>query len=736
MLRIAKSLMVALFLLLQINAFATEGMWLPQLLGRLNEKEMKGMGMKISASDIYNVNKGSLKDAIVSFGGFCTGEIISSQGLLLTNHHCGYDAIQKHSSIDNNYLANGFWAMNREQELPNAGLTATFIVRIEDVTKAALVGVTKNMTEKERMAIINKNLDALKPTVKKEAYQDILVKPMFEANQYFLFVTETYKDVRLVGAPPSSIGKFGSDTDNWVWPRHTGDFSLFRVYAGKDGKPAAYSKDNVPLVPKHFLPISVDGIEKNDFTMVFGFPGRTQEYLPSEAVKLVVNGQDPARVNMRDAALKIIDGFMRKDEKIKIQYAAKYASTANGWKKWIGEMQGVERTKGIDRKIAYEANYNNLLNKDAALKAQYAGVLDTLNALYVNVAPYANAREYYMELTRNVETFSVADKLVGFLSEVQQKGADSYDPQRKAFLDKMKPLYQNINAKVDQDVATALLDLYFQNVHSRYIGGEGYQIWMETNKDGRTTANKMYASSALVSYEQLEKFVSQPYNDLVTAIYKDPITRFYIALRNGFVENVNKPYEEIQAPLVKLQREYMQVQMDVLKDRRFYPDANSTLRITYGKVDGYEPRDAVHYDIATTLEGVMEKYKPGDYEFDVPEKLRELYKTKDYGRYGVNGKLPVCFIASNHTTGGNSGSPALDAYGNLIGLNFDRTWEGTMSDINYDASICRNIMVDIRYVLFVIDKFAGAKHLVDEMKLVNPKKGAKVKPATVQQKRA
>ncbi|WP_346318319.1 S46 family peptidase [Chitinophaga sp. YIM B06452] len=719
--------LIAALSLAHLPVFATEGMWLPQLLGRLNEKEMKGMGLKITAADIYNVNKGSLKDAIVSFGGFCTGEIISSKGLLLTNHHCGYDAIQKHSSLEHNYLDQGFWARSMQEELPNAGLTATFIVRIEDVTKPALEGVSATFTETERQSAIDKNLNKIKADAKKEAWQETLIKPFFDGNQYFLFVTETYKDVRLVGAPPSSIGKFGADTDNWVWPRHTGDFSIFRVYAGKDNRPAEYSKDNVPLQPKHFLPISLDGIAENDFTMIFGFPGRTNEYLPSEAMKLTVEGQDPARVSMRDAALKVIDGFMRKDEQIKIQYAAKQASTANAWKKWIGEMQGVRQTNGIQRKLDYEARFQQLVKNNAEYRGTYSGLLDSLNNLYKTQAPYAIARDYYSELIRSVEMLGFANNAITLLQETRLKGEEQYETLKQAYLAKVKPQYQNYNNDVDREVATALLDIYFKEVPSNKIGGEAYQIWMETNKDGKTTAGKMYSQSAFTSYDKLAAFLDRPYKSVAADVWKDPATRLMIGLRNGYIDFVNKPYDELQPEINRLQRRYMAAQMEVMKDKRFYPDANSTLRITYGKVNGYTPRDAVKYDFITTLDGVMEKYKPGDYEFDVPEKLRELHAKKDYGPYGANGKMPVCFIASNHTTGGNSGSPALDAYGNLIGLNFDRTWEGTMSDINYDPSICRNIMVDIRYVLFIVDKFAGAKNLIDEMKLVHPKK-AKMAP--------
>lgn len=718
------TLFPVLFLLIHTTAMATEGMWLPHLLSNMNEKEMKAMGMKISAADIYSVNKGSLKDAIVSLGGFCTAEIISSQALLLTNHHCGYAAIQSHSDVDHNYLDKGFWAKSKEQELPNAGLFVTFIVRIDDVTLQALQGVGRYMPEKERQEQIEGNLKKIKENAKKEDFQEIQIKPFYEGNQYYLFVTEIYKDVRLVGAPPSSIGKFGSDTDNWVWPRHTGDFSLFRIYAGKDGRPAEYSKDNVPLKPKHFLPVSLDGIAGNDFTMVFGFPGRTQEYLPSEAVKLTVEGQDPAKVSMRDASLKIIDGFMRQDEKIKIQYAAKYAGTANAWKKWQGEMLGVQQTKGIERKLVYEAEYTKRLGASATLQEQYKGVLDSLNALYREFAPFAVYRDYNSELIRNVELLSVSDKIITMMMDVREKGEASYPALRDKLLQSQESFYKDFNVKVDHDVAAALLDIYFDKMPSRYIGGEAYQVWMETNKSGKATADKYYSNSALVSYDKLKAFLNQPLRDVGVAMFKDPLLRFAIALRNGYVEHVNNPAIGMQNNINRLQRIYMQAQMAVMDNKRFYPDANSTLRITYGKVNGYQPADATTYGIATTLDGVMEKYKPGDYEFDVPEKLRTLYANKDYGPYGVNGKMPVCFIASNHTTGGNSGSPVLDAYGNLIGLNFDRTWEGTMSDINYDASICRNIMVDIRYVLFIIDKFAGAQNLVEEMKLVHPKKAA------------
>ncbi|MDR6569362.1 S46 family peptidase [Chitinophaga ginsengisegetis] len=717
--RIVKPVLLLVLLVLTKHTYATEGMWLPQLLSGLNEKEMKGMGMKITAADIYNINKGSLKDAIVSFGGFCTAEVISEQGLLLTNHHCGYDAIQKHSSLQNNFLENGFWAKSAVEELPNPGLFATFIVRIDDVTKAALQDVTPGMSERERQSAIDKRLNEIRQNARRESWQETMIKPFYEGNQYFLFVTETYRDVRLVGAPPSSIGKFGSDTDNWVWPRHTGDFSMFRIYAGKDGRPAPYSKDNVPLKPKYALTISLKGVKQNDFTMVMGFPGRTTEYLPSEGVKQTVDVLDAAKVEMRDAALKIMDGYMRKDPQIKIQYAAKFAGTANYWKKWMGEMQGVKQTNGVGKKLQYEAAYRQQMEANPVWKQKYNGVLDSLNGYYQQVQPYAQARDYYSELVKNVELFTVGDRLITFLNDVHERGEAQYETMRQQFLASMQGFYQNYNAKVDHDVAVSLIALYAKGVPAQFAGAEFIQIWQEKNKDSRVLTDKLYAVSGLTSMDKLTAFVQQPYNTVVAQMWKDPATRLVMAMRKGYVDNVSRPLADLQSNINNLQRTYMQAQMDVMGNKKsFYPDANSTLRVTYGKVDGYNPRDAIHYDFYTYLDGVMEKYVPGDYEFDVPARLIELYKKKDYGRYGVNGKMPVCFIASNHTTGGNSGSPALDAYGHLIGLNFDRTWEGTMSDINFDPSICRNIMVDIRYVLFIVDKYAGCTRLIDEMKLL------------------
>jgi hypothetical protein len=715
----SKILLLFIFIANAFIAKADEGMWLPQLLGKLNESRMKSLGMKISAEDIYSINKGSLKDAIVSFGGFCTGEIISSKGLVLTNHHCGFDAIQNHSSLEHNYIRDGFWSKTNADEIPNKGLFATFIVRIDDVSAAALVGITSNMSEAERMAAIDKNLQQINKDAKKEVFQKSFTRGFFEGNQYYLFVTETYNDVRLVGAPPSAIGNFGKDTDNWVWPRHTGDFSMFRIYASKDNKPADYSVDNVPFTPKKALNISIDGIAENDFTMVFGFPGRTTEYLYSAAVEQIRTVNDPAKIAIRDKALNIIDGFMRKDEGIKIQYAAKYAGIQNAYKKWQGEVLGLSRTDGVGRKKTQELEFQKRVDANPSLKEKYGNLLQTLEAGYTDIKSLGLARDYYQEITSKIEIFTIAAQLNTLVSAYEkngQKGFDETKPKVKAMLE---DFMKEFNPTVDKKLFEGLMEMYVKNQPEKVVSPMA-----KTMYDGEITSagDKIYAENTLTDLVKLNALIDGKPEDVVAFVKGSNTIALQKDLVSTYQTAVQKDLTAVQNRITLAQRTYMQAQMDVFKEKILFPDANSTLRVTFGKVQGYKPKDGAYYDFKTDLDGVMEKYKPGDYEFDVPEKLRMLHKNKDYGQYGVAGKMPVCFIATNHTTGGNSGSPALDAYGNLIGLNFDRVWEGTMSDINYDASICRNIMVDIRYVLFIVDKFAGATRLVEEMKLVHPKK--------------
>jgi hypothetical protein len=702
-----------LVLLVVFPAFAQQGgMWIPSLLKGMNEKEMKNLGMKMSVQDIYDVNHASLKDAVPQFNGGCTAEVISNQGLLLTNHHCGYGQIQEHSTVDHDYLANGFWAMSQAEELPNPGLYVTFIVRIEDVSTKVLEGTTA-LDEKGRQKKIQENITNLTKTLPKQAWEENSIRTFYEGNQYMLFVTETFRDVRLVGAPPSSIGKFGSDTDNWVWPRHTGDFSMFRIYAGKDNRPAEYSKDNVPYKPKHFLPVSVKGIKEDDFTLVFGYPGRTTEYLPSSAVEQTVNVLNPAKIEIRDAALKVADGFMRKDNAIKIQYAAKYASIANYWKKWIGENQGLTKSNAIGIKKEYEKNFNAWVKK-AGKQAEYGNLIADFDKNYKAIEPYALARDYFVEVAlRNTELLTIGYKLYQLEQVYTTRGEQSFNDRKNNAIAAFADTYKNFNKNVDEKTFEKLIELYATKSPKQFLPKELVGV----NYAKLTT--DVYSKSKLTSYDGVKQLLAGDAKTVIAKLNDDKGYQLIKAMANTFINQVNPKYDEINLNIASLQRTYMKAILELSpKDARLFPDANSTLRVAYGKVKGYEPRDATYYEPVTYLDGVMEKYVPNDYEFDVPQKLRDLYNKKDYGQYGENGKMPVCFIGTNHTTGGNSGSPAIDAKGNLIGLNFDRVWEGTMSDIHYDPSICRNIMVDIRYVLFIVDKYAGAKNLINEMEIV------------------
>ncbi|MBJ7880052.1 S46 family peptidase [Gelidibacter salicanalis] len=699
---------LVLFVTLQVSA-QQGGMWIPSLLQGMNESEMQSLGSKLSAKDIYDVNNSSLKDAIGHFNGGCTSEVISPKGLILTNHHCGFSQIQSHSSLENDYLKNGFWAKTLSEELPNEGLYVEFIVRIEDVTNQVLEGVTAEMTDREQQSKRGSNSTAIEKAAKKEDWQDTKIKAFYKGNQYFLFVTERYEDVRLVGTPPSSIGKFGSDTDNWVWPRHTGDFSMFRIYADRNNRPAKYSKDNVPFTPKHFLPVSLDGISEDDFTMVFGFPGTTDEYLPAVAVAQIVEKINPKTIAIREAALKVIDANMKADDQIRIQYASKQARIANAWKKWIGENLGIEKSGAIAIKEAQEAEFTKQL-KAKGLEDKYGMVLPELERLYNEIEAVNVKRRSFIEVFLRTNELTPVLFNLAQLEGAAANGEETFEKQRDANVGRLKGIYKDYNATVDRGVFEAVMPLYTDTVDAT--------IYDKTAFTNLESALKVLEGN---STEVLEKLN----NDAAYQYLKPFIIEFYTVIEPQF--------QELNPQINALEQQYMTALMEVLPEQRYFPDANGTLRVTYGKVKGYEPRDAVYYEPVTYLDGVMEKYVPGDYEFDVPEKLQQLYADKDFGQYAdASGKVPVNFIGTNHTTGGNSGSPAIDAHGNLVGLNFDRVWEGTMSDIYYDPEICRNIMVDLRYVLFIVDKYAGAIHLIDEMTLVHPKtnqKAIKIKKA-------
>ncbi|WBV60089.1 S46 family peptidase [Chryseobacterium camelliae] len=688
------------------------GMWIPT---ELNEKEMKDLGMKISAKDIFNVQKPSIKDAVVQFNGGCTAEIISPKGLLLTNHHCGYGQIQSHSTVENDLLSNGFWAKSTEGELPNPGVTVDFIVDIKEVTQQILEGTDK-LTEPELSKKIANNIEVYKNSQKIESYQSISVKSMYYGNKYYAYTIETYKDIRLVGAPPQSIGKFGSDTDNWVWPRHTGDFSMFRIYAGKDNKPAEYSKDNVPYVPKHFLPVSIKDKNENDFTFVFGFPGRTTEYLPAIAVEKIMKEIDPARIAVRDVALKTLDEKMRTDDATRIKYASKYASVANYWKKWIGEVEGLKKSNAVEKKVMYEGS---LVSKNHEVKS----TLDQLNKLYNDQAPYALNNAYYTEVLRNAETLMLANLYYNYVTSVEAGRMD--EKATTSFKNRLTSFYKDYSAELDAKVTAKLLALYANKTAPQFLpaGFDKYKNEAQNIQSiEEASKNSIITGRADVNGASVTKDIEKAFSNqdkLIKTLKKDPVYQLYVTLRETYMKTTDPQFTSLQAKIDELQKKFMAQQMETDKDRKFFPDANSTLRVTYGKVKGSTPKDAVSYNYQTHLAGVLEKYIPGDYEFDVPRKLIDLYNKKDFGIYkDKTGDVPVGFTATNHTTGGNSGSPALDANGNLVGLNFDRQWEGTMSDINYDPRFSRNIMVDTKYILFIIDKFADSKWLIDEMKIV------------------
>ncbi|MGZ5285240.1 MAG: S46 family peptidase, partial [Kaistella sp.] len=670
-----RNILIAAVLLPAVMAFGQQygGMWIPT---ELNEKEMKAMGMKISAKQIFDPAKPSIKDAVVQFDGGCTAEIISPKGLLLTNHHCGYDNIQSHSTVENDLLADGFWAKNMGEELPNPGVTVDFVLDIKDVT-GQILGNTTNLDAKQTEQVIKNNIEVVSKSFKTEPHQKVVIRPMYYGNKYYAYIIETFKDIRMVGAPPSSIGKFGSDTDNWVFPRHTGDFAMFRIYADKNNKPAEYSKDNVPYKPKHFLPVSIKDKKEGDFTFVFGFPGRTTEYLPSVAVEKIRSEIDPAMIDVRDVALKTLDEKMRTDQATKIKYASKYAGVANYWKKWKGEVEGLTKSDAVGKKQRYE---QSLIAKNPEVKT----TIDEFNRLYTEQAPYALSRAYYSEVIRNAETLSLANNYFSFANAVESGKMDA--KSLESFKTRLTEIYKNYDPELDAKVTAKVLALYANRVQPQFLPA-GFEQYKDVNRNLQTieelSKNSVMTGRGTLNgatmYSGIDKVFADP-NALVQNLKSDPLMKLFMAMRESYLTKTDGKFAEYQKQIDVLQKKYMAQQMETDKNRTFYPDANSTLRVTYGEVKGSNPKDALYYGYQTHLAGVMEKYVPGDYEFDVPKKLIDLYNKKDYGMYkNSTGDVPVNFTATNHTTGGNSGSPALDANGNLIGLNFDRQWEGTMS---------------------------------------------------------
>jgi hypothetical protein len=695
------------------QARADEGMWLLPLIEKLNIGTMTEMGLKLTAEDIYSINQASLKDAIVIFGGGCTAEIVSPQGLLLTNHHCGYGQIQNHSTVENDYLNNGFWAMSKEEELPNPGLSVTFLVRIDDVTARVLGKVNSEMTETARREAIQAESSAISAEAIKGTHYNARVQPFYGGNQYFLLIYEVYSDVRLVGTPPNSIGKYGHDTDNWMWPRHTGDFSVFRVYMSPDGKPAQYSKDNVPLQPKHYLPVSIKNLQKNDFAMVMGYPGTTTRYMTSYEVDEAMKIANAIRIKIRGERQEIWMKDMMADPKVNIQYASKYSGSSNYWKFSIGQNEGLARLRTAEKKAAFEAEFMKWVKADPARTARYGNALSLIENAVKGRAEKYNVVQYINEAFRgSMEMVGLASQMTPLEEALAGKDKEKIDGMIGRLKRVLENFYGDYNYPTDQATTKAMIRLYRADIDPGYL--PSFYTLIDTKFKGNVDAfvDNMFAKSVFTTQEKLRAFLEAP---SLKVLQKDPA--FIMAKSIDEVRTaLQKDISGFNDDLSKGQRLFMAGVMEYQPDRTQYPDANFTMRLTYGQVLDYYPYDAVHYNWYTTLDGVVQKYKPGDYEFDLPKRLIDLNNKREYGRYASpDGYMPVCFITNNDITGGNSGSPVINGNGELIGLAFDGNWEAMTGNIAFEPDLQRCICVDIRYVLWVIDIYSGAGYLLDEM---------------------
>ncbi len=711
-----KKILSILVILVSFSGFqarADEGMWLLPLIEKLNIGTMTEMGLKLTAEDIYSINKACMKDAVVIFGGGCTGEIVSPEGLLLTNHHCGYGSIQNHSTVEHDYLANGFWAMTREEELPNPGLSVTFLIRMEDVTTRVIGKTNTGMTEAERREAVMAESAAITAEAIKDTQYRAQVTPFYGGNQYFLIVNEVYTDVRLVGTPPSSIGKYGFDTDNWMWPRHTGDFSVFRVYMGPDGKPAQYSKDNVPLKPKYYLPVSIKNLHKNDFTMILGYPGGTTRYMTSWEVDETMKIVNADRIKIRGIRQDILMKDMMVDPKINIQYASKYSGSSNYWKYSIGQNEVIGRLGTKAKKEAFEAEFTGWVNADPARIEKYGNALSLIeNAVKARAEKY-NAQQYMNEVFRgSCELIGIAGQLRPLEEALVNGDNDKVAGITERSMKMMDNFYEDYNYPTDRKVTKAMLKLFKEDVDPKFW--PDFYIIIDRKFKGNIDAfvDDMFTRSFLTTPDKYRAFLAKPN---LRTLQKDPayiVARSVSTVRTG----LQKDLESYNADLSKGQRTYIAGVMEFAPEKTKYPDANFTMRMTYGKVLDYYPYDAVHYNWYTTLDGVVQKYKPGDYEFDLPQRLIDLNARKEYGRYASpDGYMPVCFITTNDITGGNSGSPVVNGNGELIGIAFDGNWEAMTDKIEFEPELQRSICVDIRYVLWVIDIYSGAGHLLKEM---------------------
>jgi hypothetical protein len=693
-----------------------EGMWLPMFVERLNYTDMQSAGLKLSPQEIYDINNASLKDAIVSLGGgFCTAEVVSPKGLLFTNHHCAYDVIQKHSSIEHDYLTDGFWARSHEEELPNEGLTASFLVKMDDVTSRVMERVTAEMTESERSAAIAKVVEILKQEESAEGKYEVSVKSFYNGNEFYRFVYEVYKDVRLVGAPPSAIGKFGGDTDNWMWPRHTGDFSILRIYSGPDGKPAEYSKENIPLKPKHFLKISVDGVEREDFAMIWGYPGTTDRYRTSHGIQATLNEINPAIIKVAGTILEIMKADMDKSDEVRIKYASNYAGLANFWKNKIGESRGLKRLDVYDKKKEIEDHFDAWVKADESRVEKYGTVLQDLSDSYATFTETNyNSRLWNFQLAlfgSQMMQFPLQTQGIINILKSGQKG-EELQASLAPFYAMGEEQFKNYNAATEEKILAAILEMYRQDIPAESLPDIYNLIDKKYKGDVKLFAKKVFETSVLATPEKYNAFLAKP---SLKTFEKDLSYKLTNSFYNSFMTQ-NKNTGPVNEKLKRAQRLFVDGLRKANPDKVYYPDANSTMRVTYGKVLDYFPADAVHYDYVTYMEGIIEKEDPTNDEFIVPAKLKELFEKKEFGKWAdKDGRMVVNFLSHNDITGGNSGSPVINAKGDLIGIAFDGNWEAMSGDIAFEPELQRTINVDIRYVMFIIDKYAGASNIIDEL---------------------
>lgn len=711
-----KLLLSFLALALFQSARADEGMWLPMLIGK-NYNEMARMGLKLSAQDLYDINHASMKDAIVQFNGGCTGEMISGTGLLLTNHHCGYDAIATLSTVEKNYLENGFWAYNQQQELPAQGVSVLFLQNMQDVTDEVNKAVGKTTGEK-----YTKKYDAIKKKIEERGAEGgkyvANLREYFNGNQYILLVYKKYNDVRLVGTPPKSLGKFGGDTDNWMWPRHTSDFSMFRVYANKDNEPADYSASNVPYRPKKFLPVSVKGVKDNDYAMIFGYPGRTNRYEVSNGVELSITEVNPSIVTIRDLRLAVMRRHMQQDPAVNLKLTSLYARIANYWKYYIGQTEQLKRLKVVDQKKAQEQLFTEWAKKNAK---DYSTLMNSFSTIYSNYAPYAKSVVYYSECFRASSLARIASALEPLNKELNKEkpSQDSIKFWVNNLKNAKKGAMKDFDPATEQDMLGEMTKLYYRNVAKSQLP-DIYQnvIFKDFGSDNNDKTYTDYAAyvfqnTFLLDDAKFNAFCEAP---TVEVIRKDPAARYALSFVHNFSTSFEPKVMAFSDKKKELAKAYVRGLMQMNEGKLFYPDANSTMRITYGAVKSYNPQDAVYYNYFTTLDGLMAKYKPNDEEFDVPKDLIELYNKKDYGRYAdADGSLHTCFITTDDITGGNSGSPVINGDGELIGCAFDGNWEAMSGDIAFDKKYKRTIVCDIRFILFLIDKMGHAQNLIEEM---------------------